>query len=216
LVAWIEDCYGGQAPTIPNIYSKKGLPPGITRQDALKHLDRDIVAIEGYRAGLSQALELDPALPVRAATGANLGEIVEEDAAIIRSALIVADAGPYSFFTEANGGEERFDYDESSLRSIRANLPLLASKDAGQDRSAAAQRAKRRASLRQERPGRMLDHDLQDEIATYVSSLLPPPKELTPEHALYFEEEVCLFYETNIVEDDRWLKLGLHYPYFLF
>lgn len=212
LVAWIENCHGGQAPTIPNVYFEKGLPPGTTKQDALKHLDRDIVAIEGYRARLSQALELDPALPIRAMTGANLEEIVEEDGATIRSALTLVDAGPYRFFTEANGGDERFEYNEKSRASLNASLPLLTCAGSHQQHEAARQRALRRASLRQTRPGRMLDHHLQEEIAAYAAEGLPPPKDLTPEHAIFFEEEVCRVYHERFHDDERWEQLGFVFP----
>lgn len=212
LIVWTDQRHDGSAPNLTKNYYEKGLPPDVNKPDALKHLDRDNVAIERYRAKLSQALELDPALPVRATTGANPEEIVKGDAAIIRAALTVQEAGPYRFFTEANGADERFEYDDEQREDLIANLPVLTSSASYDQRKAAAGRARRRSQLRQSRPGRMLDHDLQEEIANYVAQELLPPRALTPEHAIYFEEEVCLHYELAFCWHDRWEQIGLAYP----
>lgn len=215
LVAWTDQRHGGSAPSLTKNYYEKGLPPGVTKPDALKHLDRDNVAIERYRAKLSQALELDPALPVQAKTGANLEEIVEGDAATVRAALTVQEAGPYRFFTEANGGDERFEYDEDSRAGFQAILSILTGAGSEEQRAEAAKRARRRAELRKTRPGRMLDHELQEEIDAYAVQQLPPPKGLTPENALYFEEEVCRVFGPEETWDRRWHNTGLSYPFWM-
>jgi len=73
----------------------------------------------------------------------------------------------------------------------------------------------RRADLRKTRPGRMPDHDLQEEIAAYAAEELPPPKGLTPEHALFFEEEVCRVFVDDETWDRRWGDTGLSHPYWI-
>jgi hypothetical protein len=54
LTGWIDRRHDGVTPTLPKNYYEKGLPLGVLKAEALNHVDRDTVAIDGYRAGLSQ------------------------------------------------------------------------------------------------------------------------------------------------------------------
>ena len=230
LQAWIDEHLGGRPPILGRSKSYEyTLPPGVSVHDALTYLDREDLAIDRYRAALWHELGLeDPPAPVTGACRSS-SEAAAVDANELRhvlagargwetegSRLTQGGSKPqhrgWLHFTEAREENNPFDYTPEAVSRLARFLRILREEKPPEELVTYARyRADLRRSLRKDSPGLLMDEAVQHEIERWVDFGNPPPAMLRPEHAGYYEEEVCRRIN-SIRRDARWRAAGLYPP----
>ncbi|WP_144334962.1 hypothetical protein [Glacieibacterium frigidum] len=190
------------------------LPPGVNTAVALAYLDPAAGAVQQYRTALFD--EFNHSATGISGVSPSIKEMARNDAAEIAGACkknymasyAISSSDDWLHFTEARKDNDPFSYDTDTIERLRGFLPILSAPEINMtDFYQAAYEAREREQFRREYWDFAADTAIEIEIHTWVKAGMPPPRNLTREHAKFFEQDVCEKWRVRPLWHPAWQPL---------